>query len=194
MKAAIQSLAESPQGARDLTIHSDQVMKGLAKIAHRRVAPAQFQLADFPGLEGREWDRTKTLILHGRTGVGKTELAKSLLPEALFVTHLDMLRSYELGGYEGVIFDDMNFIQTWPEFYIGLTDTSEGREIHGRNVNGYLPKGTPRIFTTNREPFGPGQLFCAATPAVMRRCQVWEIQSKDDFYEKVYYNEENVEV
>lgn len=164
-------------------------MKGLMKIAHRRKAEPQFQLADFPGLEGHEWNTNKSLILHGRTGVGKTELAKAMLPNALFVTHIDMLRLFEGGDYEGIIFDDMNFIQNWPEFYIALTDTSEGREIHGRHVNGFLPKGTPRIFTTNREPLGPGGLFTCDVEAVRRRVQVWEVVSKEEIIERVVYYE-----
>lgn len=128
---------------------------------------------------------TFSLVLHGETGVGKTELAKALLPKALLVTHMDTLRLYTQGDFEGLIFDDMQFVQNWPEFFIQLTDLAEGRDIHGRNVNGFIPKGTKRIFTTNRQPFGVGGLF-VDVPPVRRRVRVLQMVSKDEFY---YYKE-----
>jgi len=185
-REAANYLLTTKQGARDLVLHGEAIQKGLSKFSNQRKLEVLHPLDAFPGLEGMSWDKTRALILHGKTGVGKTALAKALLPEALMVTHNDTLRYYANGGFEGLIFDDMSFNNiTWKEFFIAITDTSEGRDIHGRHVNGYIPKGTPRIFTTNRPPYGPGGLLMDGGP-IRRRTQVWEMLSKEDIVETIY--------
>lgn len=147
-----------------------------------------------------EWDQSLSLILTGETGTkkrsnkdtrstspcyvpsipiinkgtGKTALSKALLPNALLVNHVDRLREYMTSQRKGVIFDDMNFLHYPRESHIHLTDTGEDRDIHGRNVNGMLPAGTPRIFTTNNSPAG---ILNVSDPAVARRCTAWQVDS-----------------
>ena len=92
------------------------------------------------------------VILTGETGGGKTQLALNMLPGALMVSHMDMLKFYSPHRYTGIIFDDMSFAHIPREAALHLLDHEQERGIHVRYGLGMLPKDTKKIFTTNMEP------------------------------------------
>lgn len=179
LRDAVAYLEKSPQGAMQLTLNGDRIMKSFQAL-RRKELTVTHPLTSFQ-LPSTEWNRDLSLILSGLTGTGKTALAKALMPKALMINHIDRLREYN-DTYEGVIFDDMDFHHYPRESHIHLVDTYEERDIHGRNVNGRLPAGTPRIFTTNRQP---RDILLLSDPAVARRCCAWLVVAPDDIAEIV---------
>lgn len=122
------------------------------------------------------WAHTISLdratIFHGAAGIGKTEYAKYLLPNALFVSHLD-----DLGGfnedYEGIIFDDMSFVHLPRTSQIHLVDMENDRSIHIRYKTAMIPAHTPKIFLTNE---AHGMIFDLADAAIRRRVEVYHLE------------------
>lgn len=96
-------------------------------------------------------DLTLPVVIWGRSGLGKTEFAKAHFKNPLIVSHVDDLKKFDKERHDGLIFDDMTFSH-WPyNSVIHLLDMNNGRSIHCRNTNGYIPAGTKRIFTINPE-------------------------------------------
>lgn len=106
----------------------------------------------------------KTNILIGPTGVGKTQWAKRIAPKpALWVRHIDVLRSFRIGYHKSVIFDDVVFTHYPRESQIHIADVQDEAHIHVRYGVAIIPAGIPRIFTANRAVF-------IADEAIDRRC------------------------
>jgi len=96
------------------------------------------------------WDPTRaSLWLVGKTGVGKTEYAKTLFTRPLLVSHMDQLKDLK-PKHDGIIFDDMSFCH-WPrEATIHITDINNKRGINVKHGCIVIPKGLPRVFTSNK--------------------------------------------
>lgn len=114
----------------------------------------------------------KSLILWGDAGIGKTEYAKYLLPNALFVSHMDDLRLYS-AEYDGIIFDDMCFLHMPRTAQIHLVDIDNIRSIHIRYRTAVLPAHTKRIFLTNERH---GAIFNISDPAINRRVEIIHLE------------------
>jgi len=134
---------------RDLAVHGEAIERNMRARKKQKTEP-KYTLEQFK--VNFEWERTRTLVLWGPTNTGKTSLAKALLPNALFVRHIDALKEYKSGHYTGIVFDDMSF-KHWPrEAQIHLLDTENVSQINVKHSIAIIPEGTPRIITTNMMP------------------------------------------
>lgn len=117
------------------------------------VVSPDFALSTFP----EEWRSLesfsfqKSLVLWGPPGTGKSSFACSLLPGALFVSHIDQLTDFQPELHTGIIFDDVSFTHFPIGSQIHLVDMAFDRAIHVRYQVATIPKGTKKIFTTNIE-------------------------------------------
>lgn len=136
---------------RDLCLHGEAIERNLRKLKKSKLS-SPFSLDSFNIPTYFEWDKKKTLIIHGPTETGKTSWAKALLPNSLFIRHLDRLKEYSSGEYEGIIMDDMSFSHLHREAQLALVDVYDTTDIHIRYGVATLPAGTPRIITTNMAP------------------------------------------
>lgn len=103
------------------------------------------------------WDPKKqSLILHGASNMGKTELAKSL------VKHITKKDPKVLSNMQGlkwrepqqpIVYDDMNFQKCSRSKVIHLLDTTNDRDIRVLFGSHIIEGGTPRIFCTNEEDY-----------------------------------------
>lgn len=117
-------------------------------------------------------DLSKSVVLHGPSGIGKTQFALAHFTNPLMVSHKDDLATYERGFHDGIIFDDMCFAH-WPRtVQIHLTDMDQPRSIDIKYGRATIPAYTPKIFTTNSL-----DLFDLTDPAIARRVNVKSVTS-----------------
>lgn len=114
----------------------------------------------------------RSQIFWGPPGVGKTEYAKNLLPNALFICHLDDLGSFN-DQYDGIIFDDMAFTHLPRTSQIHLVDMDNDRSIHIRYKTAFIPAHTRKIFLTNESH---GMIFDLNDTAIARRVEVHHLE------------------
>lgn len=120
-----------------------QVFNNLACV---RTETTEYHLKDFtlPAL-----DLTRPTLLWGVSNAGKTQFALAHFSKPLFVCNVDDLNKFQEGYHDGIVFDDIDFSQWPPTALLHLVDIANTRTIKCRYVNAMIPKGTPRIFTSN---------------------------------------------
>jgi len=105
----------------------------------------------------------KSIVIIGPSGIGKTVFAKKRATKpALFVSHLDQLKTFNPQRHKSIIFDDMSFTHIPTTGQIHLVDRFEPRAIHIRYGVVNIPAGVERWFTCNANPF-------VEHPAIARR-------------------------
>lgn len=115
----------------------------------------------------------KSVILWGEPGIGKTCFARSLLPNALIVTHMDDLKRFDRDEHDGIIFDDMEFKHIPRTSQIHIVDMDLPRSIHCRFECAHIPANTKKIFTTNEDG---GTCLNLEDGAIRRRVNIEHLQ------------------
>lgn len=171
LNKALAILQAHPGPSRDLFLQGDKIKSYLRSIGPRAAtAQPAWELDSFGDLP--EWKDSTTLLLLGEPGIGKTSLACALIPNALFVSHLDALREFNPGVHGGIIFDDMTFTHIPRESQIHLIDFDFDRQIHCRYANAFIPKGTWKIIVSNRYK---GEVLLVSDGAISRRLTIWRM-------------------
>ena len=134
------------------------------------------------------WTRKKVLILKGPPGWGKTEFASALLCERVcgkfghhFLNRLDQLKKVRFLPEQGLLIDELYLGETAVDVVKALLDLAKPRAIHCRNDDGHVPRGTPRVFTTNWswEMFWPQEVFHKDHKSAILRRIVWVDVARD---------------
>lgn len=127
-----------------------------------------------------ELKEIKSLILHGKTGTGKTSLAKSLFNNPLLVSILEDLK-HLTSEHDGIVFDDMLIKNLRGREKIHLTDVENDRSINVKFGKATIPGQTPRIFTSNDKSMDEfiGKVDNKEEgKAIKRRC--WPVKIRKD--------------
>lgn len=152
-------------------------------------AASQFSLDSFVvPVEAARWlqkeHKDKALILSGRGGLAKTELAAALLSSLRhgfhFINKVDGLKKVSWVGGEGLLFDEARLHALDIDDAKSWLDLSKNREVAGRNIDGLIPLGTPRAFSTNwglDEFFPPGWSSPQHRNAFLRRITWVDVES-----------------
>lgn len=116
-------------------------------------------------------DCSKSIVIKGPSGCGKTTWAKkSAIKPALFVSHVDQLKSFRVGYHKSIIFDDCSFTHTPRTNQIAIVDCYDTRGIHCRHAVATIPSNIQRIFTCNEWPVDK------TDEAIQRRCRFYTVQ------------------
>lgn len=100
------------------------------------------------------WSDRRSLVLVGGSGLGKTTWAKTNIPKpALFVSHPDRLKEFEIDFHKAIIFDDLSFDHIPMTAQIHLVDRENDRDIHIRYKTAFIPSNVFKVFTCNKYPF-----------------------------------------
>lgn len=115
-------------------------------------------------------DPILSTVVIGPSGCGKTSWSKRVcVKPALWVRHMDVLRTFRAGYHKSIIFDDMAFQHLPREAQIHIVDSSDEAHIHCRYGYAIIPAGVHKIFTANAWPF-------MDDPAINRRIYKIEVQ------------------
>lgn len=95
-----------------------------------------------------DWDRTKSLVLRGPAGIGKTQWALAQFERPILVNEDDCLRNIPL-DCDGLVFDEKQYNQYRGDRQVRMADVEMGGQVALRNVNADIPPRMPRIFTCN---------------------------------------------
>ena len=109
--------------------------------------------------EMQEWvsklHKTKSLVLHGPGGIGKTQLAQALLlqvcPKFFLCDSFEQTNKCNWTGREGILFDDVTLAAFGIDEAKALLDVEQSRAVKCRYEDGMLPAGAPRIYSTNHQ-------------------------------------------
>jgi len=153
---------------RGLTVHRARMMR-----QKTHVRP----LSDFPQAPSVP-DGWRNLFLNGPTGLGKTQFAKALLPNATIVSHTDQLRTVDFSN--GIIFDDFAISHWPPAAAIHLLDWDEPRGINVKHGHVVIPPHTRKIFTFNDNfnSWCPKEASDDQRAAMRRRVEVFDLYNK----------------
>jgi len=155
------------QLTRSLTAHRDKKMR--VTIPPRNVSDFE-NAPEVP----EDW---KVLFLWGKTGLGKTQFAKALLPEATIVRHRNQLNQCDFT--KGIIFDDFDVSHWPPSAVIHLLDWDEVSGIDVKYGMVTIPPRTRKIFTFNKRPDAWAPLTNEETfQAILRRMHVIELNER----------------
>lgn len=174
----LDELAEEIRGGAEKRVLAETYGKEFIKYSkgidnyYDLFAVAKYQVCNGPWKWSHNFLFDKSVILWGAAGIGKTEYAKYLLPNALFVSHMDDLGGFN-SHYDGIIFDDMSFIHLPRTAQIHVLDVDNQRSIHIRYKTATIPAHTKKIFLTNEIN---GRIVDTLDAAIARRVEIVELQ------------------
>lgn len=121
----------------------------------------------------------KSFLVCGPPATGKTQWALSHFQRAVLVRHLDDLHNIT-PETDGVVFDDMSFKHMPSGSIIHMLDMDFDAPIHLRYNNARIPKGMPRIFTSNdSDIFVPDKIISEdVSAAIARRYELIMVTDK----------------
>jgi len=180
--------------ARTMVLYYDRIVSNLNSIAGMEDDLPRKSFSVFLTNYFLEiWDKTRTLILTGKSGFGKTCFMITLYNHPLLVSHLDNLKRYNSKFHDGIIYDDMSFLHIPRECQIHVVDFEMPRSINVKHTVVHIPPLTTKCITTNRLSGNVVDIYDAA---IKRRIQIIEVlkplqdyEEGDDF--KKYLKERN---
>ena len=131
----------------------------------------------------------RTLILHGKTNMGKTYFVQALTQDYLFISAREGLKEYISQKY--IIFDDFHgFEDASREEIIALLDSEQNRILNVKHGSVKLLAGTRRIIVTNIH----WNIMCkhSKDPAVQRRVKIHFILDNYELYKKKSFESSEV--
>lgn len=163
LEACVAHLFE--QVPRDLVLNHDKITYAYTKLNTR---PPKAR-PEYRFTRPQESDLTRTLLVEGESGIGKTQWALRHFERPLLVSHLEDLKKLK-PDTDGIVFDDMQFLHIPVTSQIHLCDIDEDRTIHIRYGTVSIPGGLRRIvcYNPSRPPF-------TSDPAIDRRCRLVRI-------------------
>lgn len=146
-------------------------IKEYFNLKNRREVKSKYSLdscvANLGVTEVTDW--SKSVILAGSPGIGKTEFALAHFDNALLVSHIDDLVNFDPEIYDGIVFDDMDFSHYPRTAQIHLVDIDHPRSINVRYTTALIPANTKKIFTTNKPE---GDVVDLSDQAIFRRVSI----------------------
>lgn len=118
---------------------------------------------------------SKSILLLGKAGTGKTRFALDHFENPLLVRHTDALKRLKLDStYDGIVFDDFT-VNHWPATsVIHLVDLELEAQINVKHGIICIPNNMKRIFTSNlcMDEWMPATCNDEQRNAIRRRCLV----------------------
>lgn len=173
----------------EFLIHGQSIKMNLS-MALKTTYEHKYKIEEF---NMEKQDISKSLLLYGPSGMGKTHFALAHFKNPLLVRHMDRLREFDSEVNDGIVFDDLSFSHYPPEAVIHLLDMELDSEIHIRYTTANIPQQTPKIFTHNTtNPFYKSEVPEPQQQAIERRLKrvhIYKSLVEDTYYPMFNPNE-----
>lgn len=158
-------------------IYNSAISSSLRRLFQPAFVPRQGLIFNISMLEA-DILSTKSVVLIGPSGIGKTQYALSHFKMPLLVSHMDDLKKLE--HHDGIVFDDMTFRHFPPQSCIHLTDLELPRSINVKYGTVQIRALLPRFFTSNRDFREVFSEHCSESEwaAIERRCFIHQLVHK----------------
>jgi len=125
----------------------------------------------FPSHFPYGWDRTKTLVLIGEPGVGKTQWALNEFESPFFCRNINKLKAFDYRIHDGIVIDDLENESLSRSNQLNLLEVEQTCTLRVLYGTVDIPAWTPRILCCNPDKV-PIDLMDGA---IKRRCHVERI-------------------
>lgn len=95
------------------------------------------------------WDRSKSLILIGNPGAGKTQWALNEFQNPMLLRNLNGLKAFDKNLFDGVVIDDIDFTNVSRSDMLNLLEVEQPCSLRVLYGIAFLPANVPRIFCLN---------------------------------------------
>ncbi len=160
--------------ARTMVLYHDRVLKNLHSLARSDTKLPRYEFNCMDEFKESVWNNGLTLLLYGKSGYGKTCFAIALFENPILVSHLDQLKNFDENKHDGIIFDDMEFLDLPRCQQIHLVDFEMPRGINVKHSCITIPAKTRKVITTNLHP---SKVVLISEPAIRRRIKVVKLQN-----------------
>ncbi len=141
------------------------------RVFHPDVTTGSFDMDDFTRPPITDW--SKSVILHGQAGIGKTQYALAHFKSPLLVSDKNDLGQFNTRKHDGIVFDDMTFVDWTREEQLHIVEQEVPKSIRILYGTKRIPAHTKKIFTTNMQ-----NIFIIGDGAIDRRCR-WVMNLED---------------
>ncbi len=146
-------------------MHSYRAAMEAVRMFHPEITHGFYELKDFNREPITDW--SKSIVLHGAAGIGKTQYALAHFKSALMVSNRQDLGKFNKKKHDGIVFDDMSFNgnEEWTrEEQLHLVENELPKTFNIKFGHATIPGGTKKIFTTNMQ-----NIFIIGDAAIDRR-------------------------
>ena len=120
----------------------------IAPMLQQRIGDGVATYFDLDDFDATPLELTAPVVLHGKSGTGKTEFALAHFDHPLTIRRRDDLKRITFST-DGLVFDDMSFEDWAVEDVICLLNWDKYRSLPSRYHDAQIPGDLPLIFTTN---------------------------------------------
>nr|AAF36424.1 replicase [Pyropia pulchra] len=134
----------------------------------------------------------KSLYIHGKPGIGKTNMARLMFNDKIaIIKHLDKLKEASVDQSVAIGFDDVNLKsgKYTREDCINIVDGEVGSQIDVKYGMVVLEPYVPKVFISN---LLPEMVYKGYDKAVERRLRIIYLESAEGLFQAIYKHERDV--
>lgn len=133
--------------------------------------------------------KEKSLLIHGSSGTGKTELAKSIFKSMkasyIFCSNKESLKEFNNATHDAILFDGIDISSLTKEEKISLFDIENDREIRILYGSAFIRAHCIKIFTTNNKiPFITDTSNLATNEIIGLKRRLFSVEVKEPMHNK----------
>ncbi len=147
---------------RDTMPHYWRAAKEAIRVFNPEITTGFYELKDFNREPITDW--SKSIVLHGTAGIGKTQYALAHFKAPLLVSDREDLGKFNKKKHDSIVFDDMSFTDWTRDEQVFLVENELPKTFNIKFGSARIPGRTKKIFTTNMQ-----NIFIIGDAAIDRR-------------------------
>lgn len=133
----------------EVYVHHGKKLDHWQQVYNTPIGTAKYTLAEFPDWEPIT-DFTNTIVLYGKSNIGKSQFARAHFKAPLVITQIDRLADLDYPRtHDGLIIDDCPIAKWSRERQMALTGVETDGHIRILYQSKTIPAGCPRVVVSN---------------------------------------------